>query len=156
MALENQDTIYGDSLKNKTRKKQKKSRRKVKFYYTFMTFVLVFCVIQMGWSAFFNICKLVRYSDKLAKSKELKEQALVKNKQLKNEIENFNSMQKVESIARNNLKMAGENEVLVIINTPEEKTPPKTKKEEFIEFFKKNVADKLIHNNDPHGDFILQ
>ena len=36
------------------------------------------------------------------------------------EIKNFSSASSLEAIARNNLKMAGEDEVLVIINTAEE------------------------------------
>ena len=43
-----------------------------------------------------------------------------KNETLKQEIKNFSSASSLESIARNNLKMAGQNEVLVIINTAQE------------------------------------
>ena len=53
--------------------------------------------------------------------------------------------------------MAGENEVLVIINTPDkEEVKPKTKKELFIEFFEKNIADKILQNKDTHENFVLQ
>ena len=44
------------------------------------------------------------------------------------ELEDFNSMKSLEAIARNNLKMAGENEVLVIINKPKQEPPEDTKK----------------------------
>jgi hypothetical protein len=47
-------------------------------------------------------------------------QAENRNKHLKSEIKNFSSMYKVESIARNNLKMAAKDEVLIIINQPQE------------------------------------
>lgn len=49
-----------------------------------------------------------------------KYQAAKRNENLKQEIKNFSSASSLESIARNNLKMAGENEVLVIINTAQE------------------------------------
>ena len=122
-----------------------------------MTIVLLFCVFQLGASTLINASKLISYSGKITKARELKAEALNKNKQLKSELENFNSMQKVESIARNNLKMAGENEVLVIINTPDkEEVKPKTKKELFLEFFEKNIANKILQNKDTHENFVLQ
>lgn len=154
MALENQDTINSDNLRQKTQKQQKRKSRKVKYYLSFMTIVLLACVIQVAYSAFLNISKIVVYKAKIAKSQELKQRAELKNKYLKNELENFNSMQKVESIARNNLKMAGENEVLVIINTPKEEEKPKTKKEEFLEFFEKNIAQKFIQSGSTN-DYVL-
>ena len=157
MSFENQDTIYNDNLRKKAQKKQKKSSRKIKLYHSFMTIVLFFCVIQLGVSTTLNITKLVDYSGKITKARELKAEALNKNKQLKSHLENLNSMQTVASIARNSLKMAGENEVLVIINTPDkEEVKPKTKKELFIEFFEKNIADKILQNKDTHENFVLQ
>ena len=52
--------------------------------------------------------------------------------------------------------MAGENEVLVIINTPNKEEKPKTKKEKFIDFFEKNIASIFIHqDSDNNPDFIL-
>ena len=40
----------------------------------------------------------------------------MENQRLKEELEDFSSMKSLEAIARNNLKMAGKDEVLVIIN----------------------------------------
>ncbi len=155
MTLENQDTINSEDLRKKTRTKRKKKMRKNKFYLSFMTIVLILCVIQVAYSALLNISKIVIYKGKILKSRELKEAAVQKNKRLKNELENFNSMNRVESIARNNLKMAGENEVLVIINTPKtEETVQKTKKEEFMEYFEKNIASKFFRNENDNNNFI--
>ena len=64
----------------------------------------------------------------------------MKNKQLKNEIQNFSSMYKVEAIARNNLKMAAKNEVLIIINQPKEEEQVEEKKtfnDNIMAFFEK-------------------
>lgn len=156
MALENQDTITGDNLRNKTRTIQKKKMRKNKVYLSFMTIILLLCVVQVAYSALFNISKIVVYRGKIIKAQELKETALQKNKRLKNELDNFNSTNRVESIARNNLKMAGENEVLVIINTPDVEDKPKTKKEQFLDFIEKNIVDKVIRQNQENNpDFIL-
>lgn len=156
MTLENQDTITGDNLRNKTRTIQKKKMRKNKVYLSFMTIILLLCVVQVAYSALFNISKIVVYRGKIIKAQELKEAALQKNKRLKNELDNFNSTNRVESIARNNLKMAGENEVLVIINTPDAEDKPKTKKEQFLDFIEKNIVDKVIRQNQENNpDFIL-
>ena len=156
MALENPDTITGDNLRNKTRTIQKKKMRKNKVYLSFMTIILLLCVVQVAYSALFNISKIVVYRGKIIKAQELKEAALQKNKRLKNELDNFNSTNRVESIARNNLKMAGENEVLVIINTPDAEDKPKTKKEQFLDFIEKNIVDKVIRQNQENNpDFIL-
>ena len=147
MSLENQDTINNDNLKKKTGISRKKKMRKNKFYLSFMTIVLLLCVVQVSYSALLNISKIVVYNGKIIKSRELKDAALNRNKRLKNELDNFNSTNRVESIARNNLKMAGENEVLVIINNPKTEEKPKTKKEQFIEYFEKNIASKFIHQD---------
>ena len=56
--------------------------------------------------------------------KELNEQAYAENQRLKEELEDFSSMKSLEAIARNNLKMAGEDEVLVIINKPKQEPVP--------------------------------
>ena len=150
MALENQDTITGDALRKKTRTIQKKKMRKNKVYLSFMTIVLLLCVIQIAYSAILNTSKIVFYRGKI-----IKEEALQKNKRLKNELDNFNSTNRVESIARNNLKMAGENEVLVIINTPNVEEKPKTKKEQIVDFIEKNIIDKIIHQNADVSEFNL-
>jgi len=55
------------------------------------------------------------------------------NEQLKENIKNFSNVAGLEAIARNNLKMASEDEVLVIISTPkEEEKIEKPKKKGFI------------------------
>ena len=148
MPMENQDTISPDSsLRRKARDKQKTKNRKVKYYLSFMTIILIACVFQIASSALLNISKIIVYEAKIIQAQGLKEKAELKNKTLKNEIENFNSMQKVESIARNNLKMAGENEVLLIINDKKQEVKPKTKKEQIIEYLEKNIARKFIQND---------
>ena len=145
MTPENQET-ENKNLKEKKKRQQKKNNKKRKVYLSAVTLILLILVGQVAYSALYNISKIVIYRTKIAKSQELKEQAELKNKQLRSEIDNFNSMNRVESIARNNLKMAGENEVLVIINTPDKEEKPKTKLQKFTEYFEKNVARKFIPN----------
>lgn len=107
------------NLKTRIQKQQKKKIRKIKFYHSFLTIVLLLCVCQIGYSALLNLAKCVVYQTKIIKAQELHAQAQNRNQFLKNEIKNFSTMHKVESIARNNLKMAAKDEVLIIINQPE-------------------------------------
>ena len=149
MTLDHVNTIAKDNLKDKVYKEQKKKNTKIRFYHSFMTIVLLLCVFQIGRSALLNISKIVVYKAKYIKSYELKLKAEARNKKLKEELNNFNSMQRVESIARNNLKMAAENEVLVIINEPEpESYVPKTFKQKFIFFFEENIAKRFIRQDE--------
>lgn len=106
------------NLKSRVQKQQKKKIRKIRFYHSFLTIVLLLCVAQIGYSALLNLAKIVVYQTKIIKAQELHSQAINRNNFLKSEIKNFSSMHKVESIARNNLKMAAKDEVLIIINQP--------------------------------------
>ena len=54
------------------------------------------------------------------------------NEQLKESVKNFSNATGLEAIARNNLKMSSEDEVLVIINTQKEEKKEKPKKMGFI------------------------
>ena len=150
MPLDHVNTIAKDNLKDKVYKEQRKKNTKIKFYHSFMTIVLLLCVFQIGYSALLNISKIVMYRAKIIKSNDLKLKAEKRNKKLKEELNNFNSLQRVESIERNNLKMAAESEVLVIINEPEpEIYVPKTFKQKLIFFFEENVAKKFVRQDEP-------
>lgn len=135
------------NLKTRVQKQQKKKMRKIRVYHSFLTIVLILCVIHMCYSALLNLAKIVSYQTKIFKAQELHAQADNKNKQLKSEINNFNSMHKVESIARNNLKMAAKDEVLIIINqqSPQINEIKDVPKNGFINFLE-TFASK--HNKD--------
>lgn len=151
MQLENVKTLNSDNLRQKVRASRKKKSSKVRFYHSFLTIVLILCVFQISYSALLNISKIVIYQGKILKSKQLLASAQKRNAALKKEVDNFNSMKKVESIARNNLKMAAKNEVLVIINEPEQvEVKPRTFKEKVVYYFEHNIASKLnINENNP-------
>lgn len=148
MQLENVKTLSKDNLKQKVQKSQKSKSTKVRFYHSFLTIVLILCVFQISYSALLNISKIVMYHSKIIKSRQLLSSAQKRNDRLKKDVEDFSSMRKVESIARNNLKMAAKNEVLVIINEPEVKPgPPKTFKEKIFYYFAENIASKFNMND---------
>lgn len=104
------------NLKEKTQVKNQKRKNEIRVKYSFLTLVLLICLAQVGFGAFMNITKSINYSGKKKKMVQLKNEAFVENKKLKSELEDFNSSKSLEAIARNNLKMAGDDEVLVIIN----------------------------------------
>lgn len=105
-----------ESFKSYSDKKNKKVKYKKNFYYSFLTIILLIFLCQVAFSAILNISKNIAYSTKLATIKKSKDEAEHKNKQLRKELQNFSSSETIEAIARNNLKMAGDDEVLIIIN----------------------------------------
>lgn len=105
-----------DSKKQKNIGNYIKNKKQKRVYYSFLTFVLVVCIIQMGISAFLNISKFISNQAKIKTMKSFKLEVISENKKLKNKFKDFNSLKSMEAIARNNLKMAGKDEVLVIIN----------------------------------------
>lgn len=98
------------------------------FYYSFLTVILLLCLIQITISAVLNVSKIVSYKAKIIQITKTRDAALALNDQLKDNIKNFSNVTSMEAIARNNLKMSGEDEVLVIINTPREEAETKTDK----------------------------
>ncbi|MEI8129535.1 MAG: septum formation initiator family protein [bacterium] len=127
-----------EALIDKTKIKNKQRKTKIRVYYSLLTIVLLICLAQIGFSAILNISKTISYQTKINTIEKTKYQAAKRNEKLKQEIKNFSSASSLEAIARNNLKMAGEDEVLVIINTAEEVNSDKNGKN----FKNKNSAGK--------------
>lgn len=102
--------------------KQKKANRKTKFYYSFLTLVLLLCIVQIGFGTVLNISKTISNTSKIKTMEHILDNAEAYNGHLKKEIKLFSTDKTLEGIARNNLKMAGEDEVLVIINENKDET----------------------------------
>lgn len=98
-------------------KKQKRTSSSNGFYYSFLTIILLLCLVQITISAVLNISKIVSYKAKIVQITKTRNAAKALNEQLQDNIKNFSNVTGLEAIARNNLKMSGEDEVLVIINT---------------------------------------
>lgn len=141
--VDNQET---ETLIDKTKTKNKQRKTKIRVYYSLLTIVLLICLAQIGFSAILNISKTISYQTKINTMKKTKYQAKRRNDNLKQEIKNFSSASSLESIARNNLKMAGEDEVLVIINTAEEANSGKNNKN--IGKKTKNKIKKILVKNE--------
>ena len=93
-----------------------KNKNKTGFYYSFLTLVLLFCLIQIGFGAILNISKTISYRAKISTLTKIRDAAEAQNQDLKQDIKLFSSMSSLEGIARNNLKMAGGDEGLILIN----------------------------------------
>ena len=106
-----------------------KNKNKTGFYYSFLTLVLLFCLIQIGFGAILNISKTISYRAKISTLTKIRDAAEAQNQDLKQDIKLFSSMSSLEGIARNNLKMAGEDEVLILINPNQPQTVKKKKKQ---------------------------
>lgn len=100
------------------------------FYYSFMTVILLLCLVQITISAVLNISKIVSYKAKIIQITNTRDAAQALNDQLKDSINNFSNVASLEAIARNNLKMSSEDEVMVIINEAKE-DPAKEKQKRF-------------------------
>ena len=125
--------------------KKLKNKNNRRVYYSFLTFVLFVCLIQMGISAFLNISKCIINQARVKKMQDYKIKVISENTRLKNDFNNFNSLKSLEAIARNNLKMSSDDEVLVIINQPKKINEPETSEKNYKKILN-NVVDhkKLI------------
>lgn len=115
-------------IAQKVKDKSKKHKRRIVFCYSFLTFVLLFCLVQVGASVILNTSKTIAYRSKIKTMNKVRDAAEQRNKDLKNDIKLFSKSSSLEEIARNNLKMAGDNEVLVIINNPQPTQDTKKKR----------------------------
>ncbi|MBP3820257.1 septum formation initiator family protein [bacterium] len=131
-----------NSDKEKNNESYSRYNRKVGFYYSFLTVVLVFCLIQIGYGAILNISKIISYQSKSIILENHLKKVKLRNEDLKAEKKMITSDNSLEGIARNNLKMAGQDEVLVIINKKVEK--PKKKKFQWKKFKNQKIKEKEV------------
>ncbi len=102
------------------------------YYYSFLTIILLLCLVQITISAVLNVSKVISYRAKILQITKTRDAAMSLNEQLKENVKNFSNATGLEAIARNNLKMSSEDEVLVIINTQKEEKKEKPKKMGFM------------------------
>ena len=134
----NKKRVIQKEKTEETLKKTRPSSVGTGFYYSFLTIILLLCLVQITISAVLNVSKIVSYKAKIIQITKTRDAALALNDQLKDNIKNFSNVTGLEEIARNNLKMSGEDEVLVIINTPKNETVEKPHKFFLFDFGKQN------------------
>lgn len=101
--------------------------------YSALTVLLLIFIVQAGFSMILNIVRNIDYCNKLQIINREYREAQKKNKNLQYELQSYNTAKSLEAIARNNLKMAANNEILLIINaedleSAEEQKPAKKAK----------------------------
>ena len=72
--------------------KSRKELRKTGFYYSFLTIVLLFCLLQIGFSAILNISKIVSYKANIITLKKTRRDPEGYNKSLREEIKEFSKL----------------------------------------------------------------
>ena len=125
-------------VRKKILKYQKPNRGKRR-YYSFLTIALFICVLILLRSVLSNILKIVSYSGKIRELEKIQAETIAKNTTLKKKLEDLDS-KSYEAIARNNLKMSGEDEVLIIIHEPEQLSGKE--KQKVFDWFKKGKNDR--------------
>lgn len=120
------------NLADKIKRNSIKRRHHTQFYYSFLTIILLICLVQMSISALINISKVVAYHGKISTLENKRIAAEAKNADLKKDIKNFSTTATMESIARNNLKMAGKDEILIKLNEQQQVEPPQKNKHKKI------------------------
>ena len=96
-------------------KKQLRKLFKQRTYHFFLTIILFICLLQFLWGFLYNSTRSIVLNGQINTLKELNKNALEKNKQLKTQFKVYSSYKGIEELARNNLKMVGTDEVLVLI-----------------------------------------
>ena len=96
-------------------KKQLRKIYKKRVYYFLLALVLFICLLQFLCGSLFNFTRYIVLNGQIDKLEQLNRSALEKNKQLKNQLKVYSSYKGIEELARNNLRMVGKDEVLVLI-----------------------------------------
>jgi len=108
--------------------------------YSALTFVLTVFLVQSGFGLIVNVLKNINVHAQLQIVKRAHKLALKENNKLRDEIESCKSEKSLEAIARNNLKMAADDEILLSILSDKDdvntNTKDKPKKEKKILFKK--------------------
>ncbi|MBQ7126324.1 septum formation initiator family protein [bacterium] len=125
-----------DKEKKASVSKKKKENKEV--YFSFFTIILLLCLIQILISAVINISKVISYKAKIVQITNVRDAALELNEQLNESIKNFSNVAGLEAIARNNLKMSSEDEVMVIINSIKQNEEIENNSKKHFVLFKKD------------------
>jgi cell division protein FtsB len=131
--LVNKD-IQNKKLNNTmTRKKTPKKKKAIKtnrrqFFYSVLSVILIISVIQAVRGVCLNVTRYVALNSQIHKLYQLFNLASGRNQDLKKQIQSCTSPKGIEALARDNLKMVGKDEVLVVIKQPPQETNNNKKK----------------------------
>jgi cell division protein FtsL len=102
-------------------KSQQEKVHRRKMSYVVLTLVLAVCLIQFLYSTAYNSTRFIVLNNQISKLENLYKASSGKNDELRAQLKVYSSYKGIEELARNNLKMVGKDEVLVLIkNAPSE------------------------------------
>jgi cell division protein FtsB len=84
-------------------------------YHILLSFFLLIALLQLLCGTGMNITKFITLNKQIHELRQLNREADMKNIQLKEQFRIYSSYSGIEELARNNLKMVGKDEVLVLI-----------------------------------------
>jgi len=96
-------------------KKQIRKIYKERVYHILLSFIMGICFLQLLCGTGINITRFITLNKQIHELRELNQEAATKNIQLREQLKIYSSYKGIEELARNNLKMVGKNEVLVLI-----------------------------------------
>lgn len=96
-------------------KKQLRKIYKERVYHVLLSFIMAICFLQLIYGTGINIARFITLNKQIHELRELNQAANEKNIQLKEQLKIYSSYSGIEELARNNLKMVGKDEVLVLI-----------------------------------------
>jgi len=96
-------------------KKQVRKIYKERIYHIILSFIMIMCFLQLMCGTGINITRFITLNKQIHELKELNQDAVKKNIQLKEQLKIYSSYSGIEELARNNLKMVGKDEILVLI-----------------------------------------
>ena len=83
-------------------------------YYLFLTVILAICLMQVMRGIYLNIARYITLKHQLHKLENIHASATTKNFELKEQLLRYSSAKGIEALARDNFKMVGKDEVLVV------------------------------------------
>lgn len=88
---------------------------KERVYHVLLLFVMSICLLQLLWGTGLNLTRFITLNRQIHELRELNQTATYRNIQLKEQLKIYSSYKGIEELARNNLKMVGKDEVLVLV-----------------------------------------
>lgn len=88
---------------------------KERVYHLLLSFIMGIYFLQLMCGTGINITRFITLNKQINELNQLNQDATKKNIQLKEQLKIYSSYSGIEELARNNLKMVGKDEVLVLI-----------------------------------------
>jgi len=96
-------------------KKQVRKIYKERIYHILLSFIMIMCLLQLMCGTGINITRFITLNKQIHELRDLNQDATKRNIQLKEQLKIYSSYRGIEELARNNLKMVGKDEILVLI-----------------------------------------